>query len=231
MPKREYRQHETSSSIKGNFKLFDLLDLQTTSGSININVEPQPGDKPAVMKIRTTSGSVRISMGKGILPWLPSSDETNRTFETTINTQSGSVSGSIVAGNGGLSTIETESGSIKLTVHVLDLGPKSQVSRIQTTTGSGSQTLTVVSSSADDLRNLEALHLVKSSGSMRVDYPRRWQGKLHMQSLGSGSMKASGSGLQFHQDGNREKYGWRGEGDLNEVEIVLQGSGSGSFVC
>jgi hypothetical protein len=183
------------------------------------------------MKIRTESGSVRISMGRGIVPWLPSSDETNRTFETSISTGSGSVGGSVVAGNGGLTTVETSSGSIKLTVHVLDLGPKGKVSRLETITGSGSQGLTVASSSSHDLRSLEALHLSRQSGSVRVDYPRRWLGKLHMQSMGSGSMKASGSGLQFEQDGNREKFAWRGDGDLNEIEIIGQGSGSGSFTC
>lgn len=183
------------------------------------------------MNIRAQSGSVRIQMGKGILPWLPSSDENNRTFETSISTQSGSVSGSIVAGNGGATTIETTSGSIRLTVHVLDLGPKGKTSRLETVSGSGSQTLTVASSSSHDLRNLEAMHLVKSSASLRVDYPRRWLGKLHMKSMGSGSMRASGSGLEFAEDGNREKYAWRGSGDLNEVELVLQGSGSARFSC
>lgn len=183
------------------------------------------------MKLKTQSGSVRIQMGRGIVPWLPSSDETNRTFETSISTQSGSVGGSLVAGNGGLTTVETGSGSIKLTVHVLDLGPKGQNSRLETTSSSGSQSLTVASSSSHDLRNLEATHLVRQSGSQRIEYPRRWLGKLHMQSRGSGSMSASGSGLQFDQDSNREKYGWRGDGELNEVEIIGLGSGSARFSC
>ena len=170
-------------------------------------------------------------MGKGILPWLPSSDGTNRTFETSISTQSGSVGGSLVAGNGGLTTVETGSGSIKLTVHALDLGRKEETSRLETTSGSGSQALSVASSSSHDLRNLQATHLARSSGSLRIYYPRRWLGKLHMQSFGSGSMHASGSGLEFDQDSKREKYAWRGEGDLKGVEVIAKGSGSATFTC
>lgn len=183
------------------------------------------------MRIKTQSGSVRINMGKGIIDWPAASDNANRTFETSINTHSGSVNGDILAGNGGLTTIETSSGSIKLHVEVLDIGPKDNTSRLETITGSGSQGISVTSLSAHELRNLEALHLVRQSGSARVQYPTSWQGKLHMQSMGSGSMKASGYGLQFAQDGDREKFAWRGHGDLKDVEVIERGSGSARFSC
>lgn len=170
-------------------------------------------------------------MGTGIMPWLPSSDATNRTFETSINTQSGSVTGSLLGGNGGTTKIETHSGSMSLTIHTLDLGPYGQVSKLQTQSQSGSQQLKVSSSSNQDLRNLEATHIASGSASIRLDYPRRWQGKLHMKSEGSGSMVARGSGLEFEQDGNREKFAYRGEGDLKTVDILGMGSGSGVFFC
>jgi hypothetical protein len=232
IPKREYRQHETSSSISGTFKLYDLLDLETTSGSVNINVETQAGDKPAVVRVRTQSGSVRINMGQTRWPW-PSkpTDGNNRTFETSIATQSGSVSGSVLAGNGGLTTIETASGSIRLNFDVLAEGSNNATSRIETISQSGSQTISVAAASSGDLSTLSALHLMRGSGSASISYPTSWIGKLHMQCMGSGSLRASGRGLQFAQDGNREKYAWRGHGDLKDVEIVSQASGSVNFRC
>lgn len=183
------------------------------------------------MNIRSTSGTVHINMGTGILPWLPSSSETNRTFETTINTQSGAVTGSLVAGNGGTTYIETQSGSITLTVHALDSHHKDQPSRLATRSQSGAQVLNVASSSGHELRSWIAHHVAMGSASLKLDYPRKWVGKLHMKSFGSGSMHASGSNLHFEQDSSREKYAWRGEGALQEVEILAQGSGSAVFSC
>jgi hypothetical protein len=198
-----------------------------------VNIEPQPGEKPARLTLRTKSGSIRINMGDGILPWLPSSDQTNRTFLSTLNTKSGSVTGSLVAGNGGATSIETASGSITLTVHMLDLGPKDAKNHLTTTSQSGSQVLNVLSSSTEYLSSLAARHIVHGSASVRVDYPRRWTGYVKMVSQGSGSLSVVGSGLHYVVDERRQKVAWR-EPKVekpNDVEIVLQGSGSGSFVC
>jgi hypothetical protein len=232
-PGRDYSRHETSHSITGTFKLYDSLELSTTSGSINVNIEPQPGEKPARLTLRTKSGSIRINMGDGILPWLPSSDQTNRTFMTSLNTKSGSVTGSLVAGNGGSTLIETSSGSITVSVHMLDLGSKDSKNHLSTISSSGSQTLNILSSSTEYLSSLAARHIVHGSGSVRIDYPRRWTGFVKMISQGSGSLNVAGSGLHYVVDERKQKIAWR-EPKVekpNDVEIILQGSGSGSFVC
>ena len=202
------------------------------SGSIVINIEPQPGDKPAVLRLSSKSGSIRVQMGKGIIPWLPSSHDTNRTFDTQISAQSGSVSGSLLAGNGGTTRIETRSGSISMDIHILDLGPSGQTSKLGTYAQSGSQALRVMSSASSELRNLEAEHIAYGSASFKIDYPKKWYGQLHMVSQGSGSMMARGDHLDIVQRSNREIYAYRGEGkDLKQVEIIGEGSGSAVFSC
>lgn len=55
-----------SRSIWGKYPLFDQLSLSTTSGDIGVTVLPQPADpdhpdEPARLRIRSESGSVRVS--------------------------------------------------------------------------------------------------------------------------------------------------------------------------
>lgn len=58
---RDYKRVETSTSIHGDFTLHDSLDLQTTSGSINIRLDVKPGPQPAILKLKTNSGSITVN--------------------------------------------------------------------------------------------------------------------------------------------------------------------------
>lgn len=60
IPHRRYSRHETSSSITGPFTLHDSLDLSTTSGSISINLDVKPGPNPAILKLKSNSGSIHV---------------------------------------------------------------------------------------------------------------------------------------------------------------------------
>jgi len=60
IPSRRYSRHETSSSINGTFTLHDSLDLSTTSGSISIKLDVKPGPNPAILKLKSKSGSIRV---------------------------------------------------------------------------------------------------------------------------------------------------------------------------
>ncbi|KAH8692798.1 hypothetical protein BGW36DRAFT_430544 [Talaromyces proteolyticus] len=62
---REIIRETGSRSIWGRYPLYDLLELRTTSGSIAINVDPQPADpenpnKPARLVLETESGTVAV---------------------------------------------------------------------------------------------------------------------------------------------------------------------------
>ncbi|KAJ9617523.1 hypothetical protein H2204_013709 [Knufia peltigerae] len=235
-PKREHREHETSHSITGTYQLYDLLDLSTVSGSINVNIQVQSGDKPAVLRLATKSGSVhvRFSSGGGLFrkPVIPEMAN-HRTLITDISTNSGSVSGDLVHGNGGSTTISMHSGSLNLSIHTVGVSENDPVSNISTTTTSGSQYLRVISplTSTGAVRAIQARHVVQGSGSMNIHYPQEWEGMVHVKVNGSGSVRADGRDLTVQKENSRELYGYRGMKEGRIVEILEGGSGSAQFRC
>jgi hypothetical protein len=255
VPRREHRQREKSHSITGTYQLYDLLDLSTTSGTISITVEVQPGDKPAVLRLSTTSGSVNVRMvptsGEGgWFFWKKPKDTTNleekvqnlgRVFQTEISTKSGSASGSVVHGNGGSTTISTGSGSISISVYPVGVSGNDPLSTLTTSAGSGSQNIRILSPSSvpgyrtttSAIRALKVAHTTTGSGSISAIYPDEWEGQLHIVTRGSGSINAGGDGLQLQRQGRRELFGLKGEDAETgaSVEITEMGSGSVNFHC
>lgn len=61
LPGRRYSRHETSQSINGNFTLQESLNLSTTSGSIRIKIDVQPGSDPAYLRLKSNSGSISVN--------------------------------------------------------------------------------------------------------------------------------------------------------------------------
>lgn len=61
LPGRHYSRHETFQSITGTFTLYDSLDLSTSSGSINIKLDVQPGSEPARLNLKSSSGSITVN--------------------------------------------------------------------------------------------------------------------------------------------------------------------------
>lgn len=255
VPRREYRQHETSHSITGTYQLYDLLDLSTKSGSIVITVDVQPGDKPAVLRLSSTSGSVHVRMvpasSEGIWSfWKKSKGSDNmqekalnldRVFNTDISTKSGSIGGTIIHGNGGSTTISTGSGSHSLTIYPVGVSGSDPLSTLTTSAGSGSQHVKILSPSSVPgyqtntaaIRSLKVSHTTTGSGSINAVYPSEWEGQLHAILKGSGSINARGQGLQVQQQGRHELFGWKGVDSENasSVQITEMGSGSVNFQC
>ncbi|GAD94997.1 hypothetical protein PVAR5_3631 [Paecilomyces variotii No. 5] len=63
---REIIIDKGSESIRGRWPLYDLLSLSTNSGSITVNIDPQPADpehpdKPARVVLKSVSGSIIVS--------------------------------------------------------------------------------------------------------------------------------------------------------------------------
>ncbi|KAK2812621.1 hypothetical protein FQN50_001266 [Emmonsiellopsis sp. PD_5] len=63
---RDIKVNKTTSSILGEYPLYDSLNLTTTTGSIAVIIEPQPGqpdepDKPARVLLKTDSGSISVA--------------------------------------------------------------------------------------------------------------------------------------------------------------------------
>ncbi len=184
------------------------------------------------MRLTTASGSINIRMAGGSwMPWVPTPQvQTNRTLDLRLSTFSGSINGNVLAGNGGTTELSTRSGSQSVSIYTVGVGQNDTTTRILTSSQSGSQHLKVVSSSEDDVRAIQAKHFMAGSGSLGIDYPRTWMGKVHAFLGGTGSVGVSGSDLQ-KQGGGKDVYAWRGTGDLKEVEVYGQGSGSIRFSC
>ena len=184
------------------------------------------------MRLKTASGSVNIRMAGGSwMPWVPTPQvTTNRTLDLKISTTSGSINGNVLAGNGGTTELTTRSGSQSVSIYTVGVAKNDSTTRIATSSESGSQHVKVISSSESDVRAIHAKHFSSGSGSFGIDYPRTWVGKIHAHSGGSGSVGVTGSDLE-KQGGGRNVYAWRGTGDLKEVDIYGQGSGSIRFSC
>ncbi|KEF57971.1 uncharacterized protein A1O9_05894 [Exophiala aquamarina CBS 119918] len=164
-----------------------------------------------------------------------------RVFQTEISTRSGSVSGAVVHGNGGSTSISTSSGSISISIHPVGVSGTDPLSTLKTTAGSGSQNIRILSPSSvpgyrtttSAIRALRASHTTTGSGSISAIYPEEWTGQLHVALRGSGSIQARGSGLQVQQQGRHELFGWKGDDAEHgaSIDITEMGSGSVHFQC
>jgi hypothetical protein len=237
--KREYRQHETTGSISGTYKLYDLLDLSTMSGSVNINVDIQPGDNPAILRIAAQSGSIRVNVvsHNTVSHRFHLADSVSkRVFHSDIETQSGSISGSLIHGNGGRTSISTKSGNINVTLYTVGVSSSEKDSEILTSSASGHQRIVVKSDASSigiPIRAIQASHTVVGSASINVDYPAEWEGTVHTQAVGSGSSRMSGRDLETQCQGGKECWGRRGDDAerAGRVDMVVSGSGSLKFSC
>ncbi|KAK4935149.1 hypothetical protein LTR10_023740 [Elasticomyces elasticus] len=235
-PKREHREHETFRSISGTYELYDLLDLSTTSGSISIRVDVQEGEKPATLRLSSLAGSVnvRFATGGGFMSKATLSPAAaSRTLNIEISTHAGSISGNLLHGNGGSTVLSSQAGSVSVIINTVGVSELDPPSKISVSTWSGSQNVEVRAPllSTEAVRAIEATHKVTSSGSMSINYPTAWEGMVHVKSLGSGSVGASGRGLVVQKESSRELYGYRGMKEGRTIEIFEEGSGSVNFRC
>lgn len=224
LPGREIVIDNGSQSVEGRLPLYDLLHISTTSGSIDVIIDPQPAhpdhqDKPARLVIQSRSGSIKViystspaqsPSGQSTLPLRP--------YEVLVRGGSGVVEGRFV-----LSTeigIYSQSGSIKATIVPVIHSDHVNGSLITDST-SGSQDITITepifpsdprtekghqAATGDDYQasmnhagqsgQYAKAHHASGSGSLKMIYPASWAGTVSANSRGSGSIKLEGRGLQ-----------------------------------
>jgi hypothetical protein len=191
---------------------------------------------PAVLRLSSTSGSIRIKIDKSYLnagEIASHQDALNRTFDAKISSFSGSIGGSILVGGGGQTMVTAKSGSLDLAVYPANVNKGNAESTLSTSTASGSSHIKVHDPVfGGKLTQLVANHHSTGSGSMTIKYPSTWEGGIHALSVGSGSVSVRGQGLQYEQHGSREVVGWRGgESNRKMINVKTLGSGSISFNC
>lgn len=183
-----------------------------------------------------------------------------RVIHATIETSSGSMSGHLLLTPGSETHIRTTSGSIGVRLLTTGSGVNTRAlskleqeyahaastipdgndlrSALTTTTGSGSQNVSISTSATDTsggavVSALQAKHHTTGSGSLSISYPNDWRGLIHAES-GSGRCSVRGHDLEYDKRGYAEVYAWRGV-DLGSahvsVEVRSEGGGSIGFSC
>lgn len=194
----------TSSRITGMYALRDGLSLKSTSGSIEISVDPKEAttedpNHPADFHAASNSGSVDVGyltagIGRDKIP--------KRDYHTRVETSSSSIKGSYILGstatfgsNSGTldfsllpyhsdvkSTLHTDSGSAQTKLHVLS--PYTASDSAAATTGKDGV-----------LGHLSSTHKSRS-GALKLRYPDEWEGVVDGQST-SGSCKVRGKDVEI----------------------------------
>lgn len=251
--------HTTSSAIAGTFTHLELVSLTTSSGSITASITPgeaEPSNPaPAALKIKTASGSVRLTYPS--IEIAPSSSSSSgeipaRDYQTLIQTSSGSIEGTILFSS--TAELTSNSGSIRAEMLYAPLSsspaPSIPANTLKTSTHSGLTEihLTQVHSSNKDLptklkpASLRSSHGIdSSSGSIKVRYPAEWEGGIKAES--GGRVKVGGEGVVVDREervGGRarvrahkgmgeggENGGGGGSGDWGSGNVVEARSGSG----
>ncbi|KAF2098867.1 hypothetical protein NA57DRAFT_76103 [Rhizodiscina lignyota] len=206
-----------SQSLDAEFDLLDLLSIRSQSGSLNVGINPQPADEenpvPAELLIDSHSGSVSVNFATFNAP--------ERDYITSIDSHSGSVDGTILHGR--KTSIVSHSGRIDLQLPLHGAG--NYKSTLSTTTVSGSQAITLLSSTrhaGKSITEISSVHRARS-GSLTVRYPREWEGTIEGGTQ-SGSIRLHGGDIDIIRRSSHDVFARKGNG--NSTLNFHTGSGS-----
>lgn len=213
---RDITIQTASGSVKGAYSLYDLLSINTLSGSIDINLDLQEistsNPKPAKLLITTLSGQVHVNTP---LLATPHTAVPLRDYQSSITSQSSKID--IVIPHGSTSTLRSLSGRLSAALH--PCGDPAIKSSLSSDVASGATRITIHRSRTHPtsaLRKLYASHQQKS-GSLRLHYPSQWEGDLTGETL-SGAISIDWPGLNIIRNDRRRiaarKGDGKGEGNL-----------------
>lgn len=212
---RETNIHVNSGSVTGSYPLYDVLDISTISGSIDIDVEPKDADEdnvqPAVLRLSSKSGSIRALTSITSVP--------ARDYQTTLKSLSGSIQATLL--HGSRTSLRSLNGRISADLY--PYGHNNTRTDINTHSQSGSTDVTVHSSLShptDPIKKLYSDHH-GLSGRLNLWYPAQWQGTVQASTL-SGSIDLDWDGLRVVKD---EKKGW-----IKRSVEAVRGEGEGRLV-
>ncbi|KAI1343792.1 hypothetical protein F5Y15DRAFT_178533 [Xylariaceae sp. FL0016] len=212
----------TSGHIDGNWPLYDMLGLHTTSGNIRVSITPNAelasDPKPAVLSLSSISGAVHATEPVHALAQIPLRD-----YLVDIKSTSGGIHGAFAFGKG----IDLRSTASDIALDLLPVMNKARVSpsdpaQMETATTSGTTAIRVLEpiwfdsdaahetatpptegmadtellaeSIARPFACLQALHK-STSGDIGLRYPQSWEGALHAETT-SGRLSVKGKDVQ-----------------------------------
>ncbi|MCJ1314519.1 hypothetical protein MMC25_008201 [Agyrium rufum] len=226
IPERECTVIRSHQSIDGSFDLYGSLKLITTSGSIRANVSPRKdSDHPelstSTFEASSQSGSVNIRFPQSAYS-LPE----NRTYDSKVTSNSGSIRGSYLLGR--TNVFEGKSGQIQIGLFP-QLPPSTSSSpSLDVSSGSGRLDIAIHEPSTqehgDSLRKLRA-SLTTGSASQEFKVPGNFEGSIEMTS-GSGRMSISGKDVVIERDVRGSLVARKGSASAGGRIRMSSGSGS-----
>ncbi|KAI0850068.1 hypothetical protein F5Y00DRAFT_233521 [Daldinia vernicosa] len=219
----------TSGKIEGNWPLYDMLGLHTTSGHITVSITPkeelETDPKAAVLSLSSISGTVYATEPVHLREQIPLRD-----YLVDIKSTSGGIHGAFAFGAG----IELKSTASDIALDLLPVMNEDRVSpdqpaQLETATTSGTTAIRVLEPvwygdrglvSGRPLNCLQALHK-STSGDIGLRYPQAWEGYLHAETT-SGRLKVKGRDVKII----RSVGGWPG----SKLEAQKGAGGPGSTI-
>ncbi|KAI1139769.1 hypothetical protein F5Y05DRAFT_332220 [Hypoxylon sp. FL0543] len=219
----------TSGQINGNWPLYDMLGLHTTSGDISVSITPKEelkeDPKSAVLSLSSISGAVHATEpvhSPNQIPW--------RDYLVDIKSTSGGIHGAFAFGAG----IELKSTASDIALDLLpvlntDYVSASQPAQLETATTSGTTAVRVLkpiwysatgSMGSRPLNCLQAVHK-STSGDIGLRYPQAWEGDLYAETTAD-KLKIKGRDVKII----RSVKGWPGQ----KLEARKGPGGPGSTV-
>lgn len=200
----------TSGDITGNWPLYDMLGLHTTSGTVTVSVTPhnesETDPKAAVLSVSTISGFIQVTQ-----PIMSPEQIPLRDYLVDVQSKSGGIQGALAFGAG----IDLKTASSDIALNLLPVVNVDQVSaanpaQLETATTSGTTAVRVMEplwfgasgpgpgywpAAPRPLDCLEAIHK-STSGSVGLRYPQAWEGTLTASAL-SGSLNIRGKDVRI----------------------------------
>lgn len=238
----------TSGPITGNWPLYDLLGLHTSSGDISVSITPQAAnpnpnpnpdsDKPAILSLSSLSGTVSASEPIHARPNQQQQQQQPatppRNYLVDVKSTSGAVRAALAFSGGAT----FKSASADLTLDLLPVLPASASAagpaQLETATTSGTTAVRVLSPVWGGLgaaensaavrgvggRPLDCLAAVHkaTSGDIRLQYPQAWEGYLQARTM-SGVLRVRGRDVKVV----KPSRGWGPESRLEARKGVVPG--------
>jgi len=227
----EYEVHQTTKKIRGSYKLYQKLELTTTTGAIDVEIDPQPGDLPAILTLASSTGRITLRLSS---EYLNRQHRAARPIHTRIRSLTGTVDATILLGHGGYAFVDTSTGSQVLSIVSSGIGQHDELSNLTTHSRTGAQKVTFVSldGAYEPITNLRAEHRSLATGSLDIVYPSVWLGKVHATASLLGHLGVQGDDLKFIKQAKHEIIAYRGPvKNRQTVEVISDGTGRVNFKC
>lgn len=203
--------------------------MTTTTGTIDVEIDPQPGDGPAILFLSSDIGSVTVRISDA---YLRRRKRAQRTIYTEIHSLTGTICAEILLGYGGRATVESTTGVQSLSVLTSGVGPDDEVSNLTTTTGTGTQKVVLTSLDSEHIpvSSIRGVHQSFATASLDIVYSPAWVGRVHAAASPFGLVSVVGDDLEYTEKEADSIVAFRGSGrDLTLTEVISKGTGNASW--